>query len=1022
MSDPVVVIDRPRSGGQAAGSGQPHTVYTDGDTFNPVWWGPAHGSGHDPWAAINALYSQAERTLSTSATILDNIIPVVYGSRKVVGLCGARWVPAGRYVHLGFVFSFGEQASVTDIRINDEAIDDLPWVTDYLEAVGNGTTDLSGILTVITGWTAADTALWKTLCHLAVKIDYYQAQMPSALKVTAVVGGKKIDTTWRTGGSASVASTNPVEIGYHVMTDPAIWRGVDTAKIHTASWESVADWCDEVMADSTDRWSFNGIIQHRDPDAALSEVLAHCFATPFVDYDGKVRLWSEMPPSPITGTWSCDGTTVTEDGSVGEATTELSAGDVVYVGSSLRTVASVTDDDTFEITATATETAQKVRPISGVAVSKLNWIGALEGGEDNANETPQKIVVRWTDPDEWGNREEISTYGSPDPDYYRQTEVTYTGCTNASMAARLGTHLLRTAQVQPYFWTGVADGTVADLEPGDVFQISDDVLTSTTVRLLPPKGVLTNGAYQLAMREFDIGVYTDVTATPATGADPGGGWTTGVPDVPTAASQIFGYGGDWINNGLLPASPDNLTTSSWEYDDLTLSYNGTVVATEVQLTGTGGDDEGWVGEEIELATFNYSRVLLTCMVKLKENADANQSWSLTAMVGPKGDPTLSIFGAAVEINPTSEWTRVWTTFDIPSTSHPYLFPMVYGSYSGTPPTSSQETIYVKKLMMIPWELDPQFAMYERWEWTEHGSASSTVAAYQVYIETPSGQPLVMHSVPQGTSELEFPVSLGGMMPAGYINNRSGYFDYDMRALGINGAVADFPAPTQSVEVRPWSGRLASQSDVDLTDRAAGFGLSWDGTEYDHVPIARAYGTGGLVAWEDLRVAVTATAKSGTNDPGFAKVKDNGSSSTGVFAYLFDASTEESLFFTVQMPHAWKAGTDIKAHVHWTPTIDSEDEDNIVWGLEYAWANIDAQFGNTTLVTGTDTGTFVAGYHYVCAINTISGSGKTESSMLLCRVYRDADSSSDDYAADAALLEIDFHYQVEKQGTESTPSF
>jgi len=783
-------------------------MYTDGDTFNPAWWGPTHGNSGN-----SSLYSTAERTLSTSATVLDNVIPIVYGTRKVTGLCGARRVTSsGGNVYLAFVFSFGEQASITNIQINDEDIDDLPWILDYESAVGDGATDLSELFTYIAGWAAADTALWKTLCNVIIKIDSYGAQMPSALKVTATLGGALIDTTWRTGGSeADSASADPVDIAHHILTSSSIWRGVESTRIHTASWQDVANWCAEDPGDATARWSFNGIIQNRDPDAAMAEVLAHCFATPYMDMDGKIRLWAEMPPPPITGDWSCDGTTVTEDASAGAADTELAANDVVYVGSSLRTVASITSADEFELTATATETAAKVREISGVQVYKHNWLGTLEGGEFNKNETPDKIVVRWTDPDEWGNREYTSTYGSPDPNHYRRTEVTCSGCTNASMAARIGSHHLRTALIQPYYWTGVADGTVADLEPGDVFQISDDVLTSTTVRLLPPKGVLTNGAYQLSMREFDIGVYTDVTASPATGATPGGGWTTGVPDAPTAASQIFGYSGDWDSNGHQAWDPDDMTTppAGWPHGavfakDIDKTYNGTVDATELYLMDSAGaDGYGIIGLTVPYTdtAFDYDRYLMSAMFKFKANNDANCTWTFFYGTGASTASITVHWSSEIDPPTDGEWIRIWGVFPIQTLVSGNHYIGIRADYDGTPPSSSEETIYVKRFVLLPLESDLGLSLYERWEWTEHASAGDTVQSYQVYVEPPSGIPIVVYSVPQGTSELEFPVIAGGLMPGGYINVRSGYYDYDMRALGINGAVADFPAPTQSVEVR-----------------------------------------------------------------------------------------------------------------------------------------------------------------------------------------------------------------------------
>lgn len=167
--------------------------------------------------------------------------------------------------------------------------------------------------------------------------------------------------------------------------------------------------------------------------------------------------------------------------------------------------------------------------------------------------------------------------------------------------------------------------------------------------------------------------------------------------------------------------------------------------------------------------------------------------------------------------------------------------------------------------------------------------------------------------------------------------------------------------------------------------------------------------------DDLRVPITSTKVGGSKDPGFAKFKDNGSGSQGVFTYVFDATNEEELYFTVQLPHSYKPGSDINAHVHWSPTTTNTG--NIVWGLEYTWQNIDSTFGNTTLITGTDTADGTAYKHQLQSIGDISGTGYIESSMLVCRVYRDADNPADTYDADAALLEIDFHYQVEKFGAD-----
>ena len=1009
-------------GGGVTTGQEPSTMYSDGDTHIPHNWPIFRGIDTGAPSSMNSI---PERTLSTSATVLDNVIPVVYGSRKVVGLCGARELD-GYHVNLGFVFSFGEQDSITNIKLNGEAINTTAGYVAHSAHVGDGSTGLSSILTGIAGWTAGDTTLWKGLCHVAVQLQWVQSNMPSSITVSAELGGRLIDTTWRAdGGSSSIASVNPVEIAYDIYTNVALWRGLDTTKIDDDSWEAVAAWCEEDPGDATDRWSYNGIVQWRDPDAAASEVLSHCFAIVDTKTDATLRLWADMPPTPITGDWSASGTTVTEDASGGSATTELTAGDMVYVGSYLRTVDSVTDDDTFETDSSVTETAAKVRPISGIKIGASDMITVLQGTESDIHQTPDKCTVRWTDPDEWGSREYVAEYGTPDADHYKQIEVSYSGCTNASMAARLATHKLRSMWEQPYSWSCVADGAAAELEPGDVFLVSDDVLTETPVRLLPPVGIDPSGGYVLAMREFDIGTWTNVTASPATGAPSGGGWNTGVPDAPTAAAQIFGYAGDWENNSITPGDPDDLTGAAWGDPGIAHTYNGGEDATEIYLDGTASPTNiGLIGWTVSDATwdsdYGHSRVLLTAMVKFKENSDADCSWYL-GYGADRGAGIVDIWKTEIDPPTSGEWIRVWGVFDVSTngadTGH--AFGIRCEHVDTPPPSSNQETIYVKRLMVLPWESNPEFSLYERWEWTEHSNAPTSVQNYEVVTETIAGNYLTHYIIPQGADEFEFPVVYGGGGGGPIINHRRGYYDYEMIARGHNGVTADFPSESQSIEARPFAGRLDTQSDVNTSAQASGFGLSWDGSEYVHIPIARAYGTGGLTAYRNVCVPCTSMVLQGTNDPGFAQVKDDGAGSTGVFAYVFDASGEEELFFIAQVPSDYKAATDLSVRARWSPTAVAGVTLGVKWALEYTWADIDGSvFGNTSTVTATDSDTWAADECRSLTLGTITGTGYAEQSMLICRVYRDATDGADNFANDAALLSLDIRYQTEKMGMQS----
>ena len=175
--------------------------------------------------------------------------------------------------------------------------------------------------------------------------------------------------------------------------------------------------------------------------------------------------------------------------------------------------------------------------------------------------------------------------------------------------------------------------------------------------------------------------------------------------------------------------------------------------------------------------------------------------------------------------------------------------------------------------------------------------------------------------------------------------------------------------------------------------------------------------GDATVWDDHLVPLTTTKLAGVRDPDYAKVIDDGAGSTGVRAFFFDKNLEEEADFIAQFPHKWKEGSTIYPHMHWLPS--DVDTGVVRWGLEYTWASIGATFGNTTLITGDGAGTGTALDHIFTEIGSgIDATGKTHSSILLGRVYRDA--GADNYNADAIGLEIDFHIEINQIGDNVKP--
>lgn len=108
---------------------------------------------------------------------------------------------------------------------------------------------------------------------------------------------------------------------------------------------------------------------------------------------------------------------------------------------------------------------------------------------------------------------------------------------------------------------------------------------------------------------------------------------------------------------------------------------------------------------------------------------------------------------------------------------------------------------------------------------------------------------------------------------------------------------------------------------------------------------------GATTWDDIMVYPDATRKGGSYQPTWTKFGSNGASQ-GVFLWLFDASTEQELYFTVQIPHGYKVGSTLQPHVHWTTTAGTPSGSNVVWGLEYTIMKIGGRFNTTTTLLTT----------------------------------------------------------------------
>jgi len=185
-------------------------------------------------------------------------------------------------------------------------------------------------------------------------------------------------------------------------------------------------------------------------------------------------------------------------------------------------------------------------------------------------------------------------------------------------------------------------------------------------------------------------------------------------------------------------------------------------------------------------------------------------------------------------------------------------------------------------------------------------------------------------------------------------------------------------------------------------------------------------TGDATVWDDLRFPALSLKLLGFSDPDPVQLADDGAGSTGVYSLGFSNTQDQEVFCAVQLPHEWKEGSDIYPHVHWAPNAATVGDEGVTWALEYSWANIGVvdgvgtpvAFGNTSTITIDDIDTFTAKEHRMINFAPVSATGKTFSSMLMCRLYRDVSDPSDDYGDDALLLEFDIHYEIDSLGSDT----
>lgn len=166
--------------------------------------------------------------------------------------------------------------------------------------------------------------------------------------------------------------------------------------------------------------------------------------------------------------------------------------------------------------------------------------------------------------------------------------------------------------------------------------------------------------------------------------------------------------------------------------------------------------------------------------------------------------------------------------------------------------------------------------------------------------------------------------------------------------------------------------------------------------------------GTATAWDDLLIEMKESLKGALTKPDWDATN---------FGLLFPQNdTSEYIVFNVQMPHRWKEGSTIYPHVHFfqnqnvTPTFK----------IDYRWVNIGVAVPSFTTgytmstIVGAQTWTTGMLHRIVGNTSGISGSGKTMSSMLQIKLYR----QDNTYVGDCLVVSFDIYFEIDSLGSSS----
>ena len=164
-------------------------------------------------------------------------------------------------------------------------------------------------------------------------------------------------------------------------------------------------------------------------------------------------------------------------------------------------------------------------------------------------------------------------------------------------------------------------------------------------------------------------------------------------------------------------------------------------------------------------------------------------------------------------------------------------------------------------------------------------------------------------------------------------------------------------------------------------------------------------------WNDLSIAMSQIRPPASLAPTDMPYK-------GSHVAAFEKNATNVPYFSVQLPHSYKEGTNLEFYIHLA--YPDNTAGNSIWYFTYSWANIGDEFPNPTLPPQvTIASPTTTDRHQLAEIvATIDGTGKEISSVILCSIQRLGALGTDTYDNYIYLISGDFYHQIDTIGSRT----